>query len=302
MPGLRSTVSDVRVSFALLNKHPAFDASVPTMPYIQNIGGLHVREPNPLSKDLDAFVSGSSDAGFIFVSFGSFIQEKTIEKRFIASFVEAFSRIPQRVVWKFKEKITGLPPNVKQVDWAPQQDLLGHPKIRAFVTQGGRYSLMEAIYHGVPLLGIPLFMDQPYNVKRMEYLNLGVALSWNDITADYLVAHINTVTTNYTSFKTSLTKHQALIKDNLMKPADVATYWIEYVIRHNGAHHLRSAAEYLNVAQYFLLDVIACVLLVLITGAYVTYKVLVAVIMICRGEKERKSKERAKKTRKGKSE
>lgn len=41
-------------------------------------------------------------------------------------FLQVFSRLPQRVVWKWeKESLAQLPDNVKMVDWLPQQDLLG---------------------------------------------------------------------------------------------------------------------------------------------------------------------------------
>lgn len=39
----------------------------------------------------------------------------------------------------------------------------GHPRTQAFVTHGGANGLYEAVYHGVPLFGIPLFSDQPDN-------------------------------------------------------------------------------------------------------------------------------------------
>jgi hypothetical protein len=38
---------------------------------------------------------------------------------------------------------------------------------------------------------------------------------------------------------------------------DTATYWVEYVIRHKGAPHLRVAGLDLPWYQYHLLDVIA---------------------------------------------
>lgn len=35
-----------------------------------------------------------------------------------------------------------------------------------------------------------------------------------------------------------------------------AVYWIDYMLRHNGAAHLRSAVYDVSLVQYFLLDVI----------------------------------------------
>lgn len=45
--------------------------------------------------------------------------------------------------------------------------------------------------------------------------------------------------------------------DRLLPPLETGVYWIEYVLRHNGAEHLRSPALDLSYPQYLLLDVIA---------------------------------------------
>ena len=39
------------------------------------------------------------------------------------------------------------------------------------------------------------------------------------------------------------------MRDQGDHPLDRATYWIEYVIRHNGAHHLRTASRKLSLIQ-----------------------------------------------------
>ena len=36
----------------------------------------------------------------------------------------------------------------------PQNDLLGHERMRAFLTHGGGNSMYESAYHGVPLIGM----------------------------------------------------------------------------------------------------------------------------------------------------
>jgi len=46
-----------------------------------------------------------------------------------------------------------------------------------------------------------------------------------------------------------------------MKPLDKAIYWIEYVIRHNGAHHLKTAGNQLNWIQFLSIDVMLVLLI-----------------------------------------
>ena len=42
----------------------------------------------------------------------------------------------------------------------PQNDILGHPQLKLFMTHGGSNSVHEAAYHGVPMLVTPLWGDQ----------------------------------------------------------------------------------------------------------------------------------------------
>lgn len=48
-----------------------------------------------------------------------------------------------------------------------------------------------------------------------------------------------------------------------MSALDTAVYWTEYVMRHNGAPHLQSAASDLTWYQLLLLDVIAVTLVLI---------------------------------------
>ena len=58
--------------------------------------------------------------------------------------------------------------NIKLIGWAPQNDVLGHPAVKAFLTHAGINSLYEAAYHGKPVVSVPLIVDQPANAAKVR--------------------------------------------------------------------------------------------------------------------------------------
>ena len=69
------------------------------------------------------------------------------------------------------------------------------------------------------------------------------------------------------SYRENAQRLSRIYRDQPLTPLDQAVYWTEYVIRHKGAPHLRSAVLDLTWYQYFLLDVI--VVLALAVGSVV---------------------------------
>lgn len=64
-------------------------------------------------------------------------------------------------------------PNLMIEPFVPQKELLAHPKLQAFITHCGATSVMESIYYGVPLLGLPIDGDQFGMCTTIENLGIG---------------------------------------------------------------------------------------------------------------------------------
>lgn len=80
-----------------------------------------------LFQEIEDWISGAGDTGFIFISMGSSVRTSNMPLSVHRLFVNALGRLPQRVLWKqdAEQNLTDIPSNVKLFKWLPQQDLLG---------------------------------------------------------------------------------------------------------------------------------------------------------------------------------
>ena len=77
----------------------------------------------------------------------------------------------------------GLPigSNTKVLKWIKQNDILGHPKTRVFVTHVGHNGMYEGAYHGVPMVTCPQWGDQHDNAMRLTSRGLAVTVDMLDL-------------------------------------------------------------------------------------------------------------------------
>ncbi|XP_066430490.1 UDP-glucuronosyltransferase 2A1-like [Eleutherodactylus coqui] len=272
----------------LIRTYWDFEYPRPLLPNFEFVGGLHCKPPKPLPEDMEKIAQSSGEHGMIVFSLGSMVKNVTDERSNVIA--AALSQLPQKVIWRYSGKIPStLGKNTVLYDWIPQNDLLGHPKTKAFITHGGTNGIYEAIYHGVPMVGIPLFADQPDNIIHMKTKGMAVMLDINKMQSQDLVDAVNTVI-NDPSYKDNALRISQIHHDQPVKPLDRAVFWIEFVMRHKGAKHLRPAAHDLTWYQYHLLDVIGFLLVCLFIIIYIIMKIFSFCCRKCRPAKRKQKK------------
>ncbi|XP_046994322.1 UDP-glucosyltransferase 2-like [Schistocerca americana] len=107
----------------------------------------------------------------------------------------------------------------------------------------------------------------------MVRAGIGVKLDFRTITKQSVLQAVRTVLED-PSYQENMKRFSAVYREHQSTSLENAVWWVEYVIRHQGAPHLRSAALDLHWWQLLLLDVIAFILAVAAVAAFVLYKLI----------------------------
>ncbi|XP_069186026.1 UDP-glucuronosyltransferase 1A8 isoform X3 [Procambarus clarkii] len=250
------------IEVILVHSHWIIDYPKLMPPHVQYIGCIQCGPPAPLPPYIDRWMSEAS-TGVVVFSLGFTGYEATsVPTRVMDAFLAAFSRLQQRVLLRFNPALLPyVPDNIMVVDWLPQHDVLGHPNTVLFVTHCGQNGINEAVYHGVPIVGFPIFADQGDNARRVVDHGLGLVIDKAAITEELAYTTITAVLNN-SRYRQTARRFSALWQEESESGMEKGARWVEKVHRHGRLTHLRMPGEHLSLVQYFALDVAAFLLLV----------------------------------------
>ncbi|XP_055918738.1 UDP-glucosyltransferase 2-like [Eupeodes corollae] len=249
-PSLTSMQNNV--SLVLCNHHFSEGAVEAHLPNMVEISGIQISDKVFLPKELQEFMD-SADNGVIYFSLGTVVSAGELEPLILNTFVKVLSSMPQKVIWKIENLVTNYS-NIFTSKWLPQSGILAHPKVKLFISHGGKGSTIEALYYAVPMLVLPFFGDQFANARRIK--NKGFGLELDNTNLNYLklrqsIFEVLNNNTYYTNIKTA----SNIFKDRPFTAEETATYWIDYVIRHRGAVHMKDRSKKSSFIQYHSIDV-----------------------------------------------
>lgn len=244
-----------RLHLLFLNTNPFLDGLRPILPNTIQLGFMHIEPPKPLPNgSLKSFMD-DSEYGVIYMSLGSNVKCSELNPDILTIFLNVFRKLHYNIVWKYElEHLPHKPNNVMLSKWLPQSDILAHPGVKLFITQGGHQSIEEAIDRTIPMIVIPFIFDQNLNAKKVVEKGIGSRIEFDTLSEGKLMDTI--IETLSPMYKENIRKIRDLIYDQPMTSREKAVWWTEFVIRHKDVNHFHYPGRLVPFYQKYFLDFI----------------------------------------------
>lgn len=242
---------------------------------------------------MEAFIK-SGKKGTVLMSLGTNMKSNLLGAERLTYILKTFSQIPDyNFIWKFESDVKDLPivpsKNVMVGKFLPQNDILAHPNLKAFISHSGMLSTHEALWHGKPIIGMPIFVDQHRNLAKMISSELAVKVDFRDLTVESFKAKILQVLDD-PKFTENSQKKSKLFKDKPQKPLDTAVWWVEYAIRNPNLDNMKSPTIKLGPIASKSFDVLLAFIVCVHLIAFTIVKSIKALLRAIKGEKKGKKK------------
>ncbi|CAK1587786.1 unnamed protein product [Parnassius mnemosyne] len=278
------------ISILFVNSHPSFTPAISLPPNVIEIAGYHIDEVTPpLPKDLQEILD-SSPRGAVYFSLGSIHESAALPEKTKHDLLKVLGELPYTVLWKFEEKLDGLPKNVHIRSWMPQASILAHPNVKIFISHGGLLSTLETLRYGVPIITIPVFGDHASNAERCVQAGYALKIKLSSDMAPELKIALNEMISNDKYYKKvkSLSK---VFNSRPVKESKLISHYVELAIESKGAYHLRSKAILYKWYELWMLDQVVAVLAVLFIFYVILKKIISAIIKkLAKDSKTKKDK------------
>nr|QPA18373.1 UDP-gluconosyltransferase [Trialeurodes vaporariorum] len=283
------------VSLALIASNSLYFYPRLRGPNVIELGPMHLKPPAKLPQNLQDWLDGA-EKGVIYFSLGSNMKSKHLLVPVRENFLKFFEELPAgyRVLWKWEldGKIPGQSDNVLAQKWMPQQSILAHPKVKVFITQGGLQSFQETVHFGVPTVVIPWYGDQETSAVKMMDVRIGTRIRPPELYSyEKVKSALETVLFDE-SYMKNMKRISAISRDFTSKSLDEAVFWVEHVTKFGGAPHLRPSTADATYLEYFCMDILTVILVIILAVLFLlrlVFRFLVSIIFSSPSVKIKKS-------------
>ncbi|KAH8260682.1 hypothetical protein KR038_012107, partial [Drosophila bunnanda] len=243
-----------KLQLVLLNTHPVVDYIQNLPPRVIEVGGLHIKDE---AKDLPAYIERFMDKFIYGIVYINMPDIESIQQG-IEAVVDMIHDNPNYgFIWNVNDMkvLPAQMPNLLtlHVDQSPQQDILGKnfnnhslyynilimnwnlvllsavSAVKGFLNHGDSFSIQEAVYYGVPMVVLPLNLEQFNTAQRVQERQLGVMVSSNQFHLKTLSDALHSIL-DVDHFTTILYSAQHKFRTRLQSPIEIAVWHAEQMI------------------------------------------------------------------------
>lgn len=226
-------------SMMLFMTHPSIGKGDAMPPNAKFVGGAHFDDHEELLPEDLKQILDTHEQGVIYFNLGKDVDSSTLPKDIVLDLVKLFGEMKQVVFWKYEGHLTDVPPNVIVRKALPQRPILAHLNTLVFINDGELSSLNEAVHYGVPVIAIPLYLDQYFNAHLLVKKSYGLKVSFGRSLASQLKIALMTILQD-PSYSESAQELSDAYNDRILEPAEELVLWIEHVIHTKGGRYLAS--------------------------------------------------------------
>ncbi|KAF8383265.1 hypothetical protein PRIPAC_72407 [Pristionchus pacificus] len=254
-------------SLVFMNSDPLLDFPAPRSSRVIDIGGISVSFGHSMLNETWSAILDLRPTT-VLLSFGTFVQSHAMPERYKMSIVEAFRSFPDvTFIWKYEkpeDRISEGVDNIIETTWLPQHDMLNDARLSVFITHGGQGSVTEANTAGIPLIVIPVVTDQIRNANQVKRNGLGIVVDKESLdTPDSLIAAIKTMLED-DSYRKKALKTARMLAKKPFAARDIFVRNMEFLAEFGPLRQLDHYGAHLNFIQYYLVDVIAFLSLIVL--------------------------------------
>ncbi|KAE9547375.1 hypothetical protein FO519_009414 [Halicephalobus sp. NKZ332] len=269
-------------AFMFVNTDEIVDEAVPITSKLIHIGGLGKSESKPLDQKYQE-IFNSSKKGVIYFSLGSVVHSSSMPESYKRAFLEAFAEFPEiNFIWKYERESDNIAKDLKNVftfDWLPQNDILEHGKLLAFISHAGTNSMIEGASKGVPTICVPVFIDQLHNAKILEEKGIAVIVNKHDISKKTIMAAIRRILEN-PGFKEKAKIVSKMIQAKPMTPEERVVKYAEFAAQFGDTDVFQSKGRHLNIIQLYSIDVIFFLVFVIVAIGYGIFRLVKEILHV----------------------
>lgn len=203
------------------------------------VGGMQAGRPQELPWYIKRFLD-EARRGVVYINLGDHHRCATIDRAAVRILTDVIASLQQRLVWtchqdKDESFFDSSHEDFMVQHLVPQTDILAHPHVKLFITNGDLLSIQDGIVHHVPILGVPLFDNEVRNMELVERFQIGVRLDYKNLTETSLRWALETILNNeyYVLNVRALAK---VYRDRPLGGLAQAVFWLEYVLNYGGIH------------------------------------------------------------------